>query len=116
MRGERVAFVSEQEAQAHPNERLLGSSEVIESVLGKMKRLERDQAKNGFTGLLLGLSAIVATTTTTVIQQALETVSTKQVWDWCQKTIGQSVQSKRRQILVSLDRAEQKWDQCAAVT
>ena len=116
VRGELVAFVTEQEAQVHPNERLLGSSEIIESVLGKMKRLERDQAKNGFTGLLLGLSAIVATTTTAVIQKALETVSTKQVWDWCQKTLGQSVQSKRRQVLVSLDRVEQKWDQRAVVT
>lgn len=116
VRSELVTFVTEQEAQAHPNERLLGSSEVIESVLGKMKRLERDQSKNGFTGLLLGLSASVATTTTAVIQKALETVSTKQVWDWCQKTLGQSVQSKRRDILASLGRMEQKWDQRAAVT
>lgn len=116
VRGELVAFVAEQEAQAHANERLLGSSEVIESVLGKMKRLERDQSKNGFTGLLLSLSAIVATTTTAVIQKALETVSTKQVWDWSQKTLGQSVQSKRREVLASLGHMEQKWDQRAAVT
>ncbi|MEW5717588.1 MAG: hypothetical protein AB1817_03065 [Chloroflexota bacterium] len=116
VRGELIAFVTEQEAQAHPNERLLGSSEVIESVLGKMKRLERDQSKNGFTGLLLSLGAIVATTTTAVIQKALETVSTQQVWDWCQKTLGQSVQSKRRAVLVSPGRMEQKRDQRLAVT
>jgi hypothetical protein len=116
VRGELVAFVTEPEAQAHPNERLLGSSEVIESVLGKMKRLERDQSKNGFTGLILSLSAIVATSTTAVIEKALETVSTKQVRDWCQKTLGHSVQSKRREVLASLGQMEQKWDQHAAVT
>jgi len=74
-----IAFVTEQESQVHQGERLPGSSEVIESVFGKMKRLEQDQSKNGFTSLLLGLSALVSTTTNTVIQKALETVPTKQV-------------------------------------
>jgi len=53
-----------------------------------MKRLEQDQSKNGFTSLLLGLSALVSTTTNTVIQKALETVPTKQVEIWCQETLG----------------------------
>ena len=111
VRRELVAFVAEQEAEAHPGERLLGSSEVIESVLGKLKRLEQDQSKSGFTGLLLGLSALVSTTTPAVIQKALETVPTKQVGAWCQETLGQTVQAKRRQAFASLGKAEQKWDQ-----
>jgi hypothetical protein len=52
---------------------LLGSSEVIESVFGKMKRLEQDQAQSGFTVFILGLVAIVAETTREVVQKALET-------------------------------------------
>ena len=116
VRRELVAFVVEQEAKAHPDERLLGSSEVIESVLGKMKRLEQDQSKSGFTGLLLGLSALVSTTTTAVIQKALETVPTKQVWAWCQKTLGPTVQAKRREAFASLGKAEQKWDQLPGAT
>ena len=111
---ELIAFVAEQEAQVRPGERLLGSSEIIESVFGKMKRLEQDQSKNGFTGLLLGLGALVSTTTSAVIQQALETVSTKQVAIWCQKTLGQTVQSKRRQAFTTSRKAEQKWDQLPA--
>lgn len=114
MQRELVTFVAEQEAEAHPYERLLGSSEVIESVLGKMKRLERDQAKSGFTGLLLGLSAMVSITTREVIQQALETVSTKQVLAWCQEKLGQSVQSKRREVFAALGRTEQKRNQLPA--
>lgn len=116
VRRELVAFVSEQEAKVHPGERLLGSSEVIESVLGKMKRLEQDQSKSGFTGLLLGLSALVSTTTTAVIQKALETVSTKQVEAWCQETLGQTVQAKRREAFAAFGKAEQKWDQLAEAT
>ena len=106
-----VAFVAEEAAQARPDERLLGSSEVIESVLGKMKRLEQDQAKSGFTGLVLGISAMVSTTTQEIIRQALETVSTKQVLAWCKEKFGRSVQSKRREVLDALGRAEQKRNQ-----
>ena len=110
LRHELMAFVTEQEAKVRPGEHLLGSSEVIESVFGKMKRLEQDQSKNGFTGLLLGLSALVSTTTNAVIQMALETVPTKQVEHWCQETLGQTVQSKRRQVFASAKLSEQKQD------
>ena len=98
IRDELVTFVAHEENKAHPHERLLGSSEVIESVLGKMKRLEQHQAKSGFTGLILGLSAMVATTTQEIIQTALETVPTKKVAAWCQDVLGTSVQAKRRAI------------------
>lgn len=108
---ELIAFVSEQEAKVRYGERVLGSSEVIESVLGKMKRLEQDQSKNGFTGLLLGLAALVSTTTNAVIQKALETVPTKQVEIWCQETLGQTVQAKRHQAFATSRKAEQKRDQ-----
>lgn len=77
-----LAFVAEESLKAKPNERLLGSSEVIESVFGKLKRMEQDQAKSGFTGLLLGVSAMASTTTGDVVQKALETVPTKAVLAW----------------------------------
>jgi hypothetical protein len=111
VRRELVTFVAQEEAKAQPYERLLGSSEVIESVLGKMKRLEQDQAKSGFTGLVLGISAMVSTTTKEVIQQALETVPTTQVWAWCREKLGQSVQSKRREVFAASKNAEQKRNQ-----
>lgn len=96
LQDELLAFVAQEEQKARPHERLLGSSEVIESVLGTLKRLEQQQARSGFTGLILGLCAMVADTTQEIIQTALETVPTKTVWAWCQKTLGRSVQAKRR--------------------
>jgi hypothetical protein len=103
-----LAFVAEQSLQAKHHERLLGSSEVIESVFGKLKRLEQDQAKGGFTGLLLSVGAMVATTTTEVVQSALETVSTKDVLAWCKQTLGQSVQAKRKAAFAGHATTEQK--------
>jgi hypothetical protein len=98
---ELIAFVAQEAAKARPDERLLGSSEIIESVLGKLKRLEQDQSMSGFTGLLLALCATVATTTTDVIHQALETVPTNAIITWCRNNLGQSVQAKRRRAFAS---------------
>jgi hypothetical protein len=108
---ELIGFVAEESFKAKPNERLLGSSEVIESVFGKLKRLEKDQAKNGFTGMLLSIAATVSSTTREIIQEAMETVPTKKVLEWCRKNIGQSIQSKRKKAFVFPKNEEQKWDQ-----
>jgi hypothetical protein len=110
-----VAFLAQESLQAKANECLLGSSEVIESVFGKLKHLERDQAKSGFTGLVLSLAAMVSTTTAEVVQQALSTVTTQNVVTWCKQTLGASVQSKRRKAFASYAKTEQKRDQFRAV-
>jgi hypothetical protein len=115
VRAQLLAFVAEDSLKIKPNERILGSSEVIESVFGKLKRLEQDQAKSGFTGLLLCVSAMVSTTTEDVVQKALQTVPTKTVLAWCTENIGQSVQAKRKEAFVSHDKTERKRDQFSAV-
>jgi hypothetical protein len=111
MRAHLVTFVAEESLKAKPHERLLGSREVLESVFGKLKHLKQDQAKSGFTGLVLSLAAIVSSTTTEVVQKALETVPTKKGLVWCKQTLGQSVQAKRRQAFASHKKKEQKRDQ-----
>jgi hypothetical protein len=111
VRAHLLAFVAEEALKAHPRERLLGSSEVIESVFGKFKRLEDTQAKSGFTGLGLTLSAMVARTTREVIQKALETVPTKCVLEWCKKTLGDSLQAQRKKAFGCHAKTEQKGDQ-----
>jgi hypothetical protein len=111
VREQLLAFVLEESLKAKPKERLLGSSEVIESVFGKLKRLEHDQAKSGFTSLLLSIAAMVSTTTKDVVEKALKTVPTKEIYGWCKKNIGQSVQSMRKEVFSSQDKTEQKRDQ-----
>ena len=114
VRAELLRFVAEAERQARPHEHLPGSSKVIESVFGNFKYLERDQARSGLTGFLLSVCAVVATTTQEVIRQALETVSTQDVLQWCKDNLGLSVQVLRRDIFNAPDGAEQKWEQLLA--
>jgi hypothetical protein len=99
VRAELISFVEKQSLNALPDEILLGSSEVIESVIGKFKTLEQDQVKSGFTSMLLSFAALVSKTTEDVIQKALQSVPTKKIREWFKKNIGQSVQSQRKEIL-----------------
>jgi hypothetical protein len=108
-----LSFVAEESFKARADERLVGSSEVLESVFGKLKYLEGDQVKSGFSGLLLSIPAMLSKTTGEVIQRAMEMVSTKKVLDWCHKHIGRSLQAKRREAFTFQGKTEQKWDQLA---
>jgi len=111
LREQLLAFVKNESLKAKPEEHLLGSSEIIESVLGKLKRLEHNQAKSGFTGLVLSVAAVVSETTREVVQKAMETVPTKKVLEWTRIHLGQSVQSKRKIAFSNTKNSEQIWDQ-----
>jgi len=110
IREDLLVFMKKESEKAEPQERLLGSSEVIESVFGKLKYLENDQSKSGFTALLLSLAASLSTTTTEVVHKAMESVPTKKVFQWFKDNIGQSVQSKRKEVNNIARQAEQFWD------
>jgi hypothetical protein len=96
LRNELAEFVARQSERLKPGERLPGTSEVIESAFGKFKTVERDQAKGGFTGLLLALAACVAERTQEVVHDALQKTRTREVIAWIKTMLGDTVGSKRR--------------------
>ncbi len=115
VREQLLKFVAGEASKARAGERLLGSSEVIESMFGKLKRIEQDQARSGFTALLLSIPAMVSTTTQEVIHKALETVPTKKIAQWSKKFLGKSIQAQRKEAFCGANKKEQKPDQlCAA--
>jgi hypothetical protein len=91
-----AAFVRDEGAKAAPGERLPGSTEVLESCFGKLKALEQHQSRSGFTSLILSLGALVSRTTPQLIAEALTTIRTQDVRDWCRDLFGPSVQTLRR--------------------
>lgn len=106
-REELISFMKNESEKVQARERLLGSSEVIESVFGKLKYLEKDQSKSGFTALLLSLAASVSEITVDIVHKAMESVPTRKVFQWFADNIGQSVQSKRKEVKMIAKYAEQ---------
>ncbi len=90
-----IDFVRMQGSVCKKGERLLGSSEIIESVFGKQKHLERDYAKEGFTSLILGIGAFVGEMTIDTVKEALVYTPVKTIVKWCKEELGETLQSKK---------------------
>ena len=94
--GQLIDFVQEESLKVPKGQVWIGSSEIIESLFGKVKHLEQDQSKGGFTSLILGAAACVGKTDPQIIAEALQTIKIKDVDAWVKKWIGTTLTSKRR--------------------
>jgi hypothetical protein len=93
---ELIEFAKQEHKKMGDADRLIGSSEIIESVIGKYKGLQHDQVKGGITGMLLGLAASVSDLTIETVKEAIDSTPTKKVWHWIRKNIGKSVHAQRK--------------------
>jgi hypothetical protein len=90
-----LTFLGEQSSEIPAGQRLLGSSEVLESLFGKAKQLEGQQSKSGFTKMILGVAASVLEITEETVRAAFAAVKVRQVTDWVKQHLGVSVQGQR---------------------
>lgn len=93
---ELAAFVTAQSQQTEPGERFPGSTEVLESSFGRMKALEKQQARGAFTSLLVSFGAMLAELTSPVVEAALHHSRTKDVYQWCHEHLGTTTFAKRK--------------------
>ncbi len=93
---ELVRFVAVQARQAKSGERLPGSTEILESCFGKMKELEKQQSRGGFTHFMVSFGALLAETTAKVVDAALKHSHTQDVYRWCNEQLGITVFGQRK--------------------
>ena len=97
--GNILDFLGDQSKKCKPWEVLLGSSEIIESLFGKLKDLGKLDSTKGFTSLILAGAACVGKTDIEIISAAINSSHIKDVEGWVRENIGQTIQSKRRIVL-----------------
>jgi hypothetical protein len=97
LEAELIEFAKSQSESAKPHDHLVGSTEIVESLFGKLKTLECQESKSGFTSLVLSVGAMIGNWDGSRIQQALEQTPVKNVQTWCQANLPPSVQSQRRE-------------------
>lgn len=107
LRKQLLEFVQDEAQQTGEGERLLGSSEVLESIIGKFKYVAGERGQHGLTGMVLSIGALVGKQTVATVQTAMSEITNQQVWDWCESHLGPTVQSVRGRIRQALC-AEQK--------
>jgi hypothetical protein len=92
-----IDYLEEQSKIVPPGKVWIGSSEIIESLFGKVKHLEQDQSKGGFTSLILATAACVGKVDAKIVLEAMEQVKVKDVEAWTKKQLGSTLLAKRRQ-------------------
>jgi hypothetical protein len=100
-------FIKEQQKVCKKDERLLHSSEILESLFGKFKWLEKEQSNASFTNLLLAIPAMTSEITKSVVKIAMEKVDELLIKEWTKEKIGITIQAQRRE-LYNLKQSEQK--------
>lgn len=95
---DKVIRVLKEEEDKIPDEKCYpGSSEVIESLFGKFKQLEKNHSSDGLTSLVLSMPAMLGKMSIDCVKDALEMVSVKKAQEWVENNIGISFWSKRRE-------------------
>jgi hypothetical protein len=95
-KGALLSFVAEQSSALAKRERLIGSTEVLESIIGKYKRLQSSHSKGGMTAMLLSIGAMVGKQAKAEIKTALQSVTTADVITWCKQHLGITLQAQRK--------------------
>jgi len=97
----------EEGRQVWEGERLLGSSEVLESIIGKFKHVAGERGQHGLTGMVLSIGALVGNLAVATVVTAMTEITTLEVWNWRQSHLGATVQSVRQRLMQALHQ-EQK--------
>ncbi len=75
---------------------LLGSSEVIESLIGKAKQRLEANGRSALHKSILLIPCMCGEITQDLIAEALSTVRVQDVTSWVAENVGETMQSKRR--------------------
>lgn len=90
-----IAFVADSETQLGDGDRAWLSTENLESLFGRYKRLEGQHSKGGFTSLLAALPMLLTEWTPDRVRGSLAKVSVKAMKQWVQETLGTTLTSRR---------------------
>lgn len=93
-----VTHLREQSLQADADEHLPASSEILESLIGKYKYLQGEQAQHGLTSLVLGLGTLLAHNLADLLPKALAEVSADDLFQWCRESLGTTLQASRQRL------------------
>lgn len=90
-----TAFVSDSEALLGEGDRAWLSTENLESLFGRYKRLEGQHSKGGFTSLLAAMPMLTTDWTPERVRDSLKRVPVKKMKQWVRDTLGTTLTAKR---------------------
>ncbi len=90
-----LTFVAGQSQHLPEGQHLPGSTEVLESLLGKYKRIQGAHSKGGMTGARFNIGATLLEKTPEVLKEALATVRVDHVTQWIRDKLGMTIPAQQ---------------------
>ena len=76
-------------------ERAWLSTEILESLFGKFKQMERQHSKGGFTRLIAAIPTLCLQVTREQVRDAFGRIDSKATRKWMKDTLGKSLTARR---------------------
>jgi hypothetical protein len=90
-----IAWVEESASKLRPGDRAWCSTEILESLFGRFKQLERQHSKGGFTRLIAALPALRLSVTPEVVRQAFARLDSPGLRRWLADNLGRTLTARR---------------------
>ena len=88
-------WINQSFKKLHADERAWLSTEILESLFGKFKQLERQQSKGGFTRLIAAIPTLCLRVTREMVRASFQRVDSKALKKWIQDSLGTTLTARR---------------------
>ena len=88
-------WIQKSSSQLKAGERAWLSTEIIESLFGRFKQMERQHSKGGFTRLIAALPTLCMRVTPATVREAFLRVDSKATQKWIQDSLGSTLTARR---------------------
>ena len=105
MAEELLELARSQTASMGPGLSYPGSSEIIESLIGKFKQIQGQHSRGGITKMVLTIGTFLGEISDAVVSQALQAIREIDIRQWTKSTLGDTLGSIRRTSLPGTKRA-----------
>ncbi|MEP0347222.1 hypothetical protein [Rhodopirellula bahusiensis] len=90
-----IDWIEQSAIQLQAGQRAWLSTEILESLFGRFKQMERQHSKGGFTRLIAAIPTLCMRVTGERIREAFGQVDSKATWAWIQNTLGKTLTARR---------------------
>jgi len=90
-----IAWVEESASKLPPGDRAWCSTEILESLFGRFKQLERQHSRGGFTRLIAALPTLCLSVTPEMVREGFARLDSPGLRRWLDENLGQTLTARR---------------------
>lgn len=90
-----IEWIKQSSDKLKENDRVWLSTEILESLYGKFKQVEKQQSKGGFTRVIAAIPTLCIKATQQIVRKAFQAVNSPQTLQWLEDSLGKTLNARR---------------------